>query len=110
MKWKNIEAKFDEILKQQEEKYIPGGLTKGIVWIGKSDTAGSWETDEEWIGVDKDGQLHWAYASGCSCWDGDFSNEIIKDIKIMELMHKHTPEEWLGAIEKYDKTLNFQEL
>lgn len=69
------------------------------VWCGRSDIAGSYEVDEEWIGVTEAGKIAWAYASGCSCWEGDFSEERFASMKEVTLNHDHnTPEEWEKAI------------
>lgn len=68
------------------------------VWIATSDKADSYEVDEEWIGMKGDGSLVWAYASGCSCWDGDYDTDIIKDIKVFEFTHKEMAEGWKDAI------------
>ena len=75
--------------------------TKGdheAVWIAKSDIAGSYEVDEEWIGMKGDGSLVWAYASGCSCWGGDYDTAVAKEIKAFDLTHKIPPKEWEKAI------------
>ena len=64
------------------------------VWIAKSEIAGSYEVDEEWIGMKGDGSLVWAYASGCSCWDGRYDTKVEKTVKAFTLDHKHTPQEW----------------
>ena len=68
----------------------PSRCQKGIeaVWIACSDTAGSYEVEEEWIGMRGDGSLHLAYASSCSCWGGDYAIEAIKDIKVFKFTHE----------------------
>lgn len=68
------------------------------VWIAKSDIAGSYEVDEEWIGMKGDGSLIWAYASGCSCWYGDYDVAVDKTIKAFKLVHDVPPENWEKAI------------
>lgn len=76
--------------------------TKGgheAVWMAKSDIAGSYEVDEEWIGMKGDGSLVYAYASGCSCWDGNYDCTCYAEgIKIVKFAHKHGVEEWEKAI------------
>lgn len=68
------------------------------VWIAKSDIAGSYEVDEEWIGMKGNGSLVWAYASGCSCWGGEYDTKIGKSLKAFTLNHKRTSEEWRKKI------------
>lgn len=81
------------------------------VWCAKSDTAGSYEVDEEWIGITPQGNIAWAYASGCSCWDGDFSEERFASMKEVTINHKQIPpEEWEKAIIKFAETLEMQSL
>lgn len=80
------------------------------VWCAKSDTAGSYEVDEEWIGVTPQGGIAWAYASGCSCWDGNFDEERHASVKELTLQHDHPPEDWEKAIIKFAETHVMQEL
>lgn len=84
-------AKFEHDLKGGHES----------VWVAVSDLADSYEVDEEWIGIKGDGSLVWAYASGCSCWDGTYDTNVAKEVKVMVLVHKHLPEEWEKAIIKF---------
>lgn len=71
------------------------------VWIAKDDIAGSYEVDEEWIGMKGDGSLVWAYASGCSCWDGTYESQNEKTVKAFRLNHNIAPEKWEEAIIKF---------
>lgn len=80
------------------------------VWFAKSDTAGAYEIDEEWIGVTPQGNVAWAYASGCSCWDGDFDEERHASVKELTLRHEHAPEKWEEAAIKFAETHVMQEL
>lgn len=80
------------------------------VWCAKSDIAGSYEVDEEWIGVTSQGSIAWAYASGCSCWSGEFNEERFASVKEVTLDHKHAPEDWEAAIIKFAETETMQEL
>lgn len=81
------------------------------VWCGKSDTAGMYEVDEEWIGVTEGGKIAWAYASGCSCWDGDFSEERFASMKEVTLSQTHnTPEAWEACIIKFAETGIMQDM
>lgn len=79
------------------------------VWIAKSDIAGSYEVDEEWIGIKGDGSLVWAYASGCSCWAGDYDTKVEKTIKAFDLNHKWKSEEWEEKIIAFAESFEFQE-
>lgn len=110
MKYKNIEKNFDKLLKQQREEYSrPAPYLKDVeaVWVAVSDRADSYEVNEEWIGVKRDGTLVWAYASGCSCWDGDYEFKDLKQktMKAVELVHEREPKEWTDAIKKFDADL-----
>lgn len=74
------------------------------VWVAKSDVAGAYQVDEEWFGVRLDGSLAYAYASGCSCWDGSYDAEVIgkpKEVKAFPFKHGKAPKEWLQAIAKF---------
>lgn len=79
------------------------------VWCARSDTAGSYEVDEEWIGISPKGDLVWAYASGCSCWDGDYSEDTKPTMKEFTLEHTHTPEDWEKMIITFSETKKIQE-
>lgn len=109
-------SNFDELLKKQEENYSSNPnkyVSEPVVWCANSDTADSYEVNEEWIGVTRDGTLVWAYASGCSCWDGDYETEILsgeKTIKTMKLIHDHEPQEWLDAVERFKNTGEIQNI
>ena len=99
-----------EKIKKNWAKYehdIKGGHE--AVWLAKSDIAGSYEVDEEWVGIKGDGSLVWAYASGCSCWDGNYDAEVVKSIKVMKLNHKWLPENWEEKIIKFAETGKLQE-
>lgn len=63
------------------------------VWI-VDDISADYQVDEERIGIMKDGSFVWAYASGCSCWEGAYSTQVEKSVKVFELEHKKAPEEW----------------
>jgi len=80
------------------------------IWCAKSDTADSYEVDEEWIGVSPQGNIVWAYASGCSCWAGDFEEDRFVTMKEVQLHHSHTPEHWEKAIIQFVETKVMQEL
>lgn len=87
--------------------------TPMAVWFVTDDMADSYEVDEEHIGMKEDGTLVWAYASGCSCWDGDYSIKDIgcdtESVKVFEFDHENMPEKFdkqlLEFVDKY-KTLN----
>ena len=102
---KNWETLYD---KQNNGYYSSPKIV--AVWCAKSDIAGSYEVDEEWIGVTPQGSIAWAYASGCSCWGGDFTEERFASMKEVTLDHKHTPEDWEKAIKAFVETGVMQEL
>lgn len=109
-KYKNILKNWDKLMEAQSKDWgSPARDPKTmnlVLWVAVHDTADSYEVDEEWVGITKDGQLYWAYASGCSCWDGDYGTEPIKDIKSFAFDHKEiAPKEWLDALKKFDEDL-----
>lgn len=73
------------------------------VWFYLSSHSFSYDIDDEKIGVKKDGKLVWAFASGCSCWDGSWNTEECptKDMKVFEFQHEDTKEEWEQALIKF---------
>lgn len=93
-------SKYDHDVKDNNE----------AVWIAKSDIADSYEVDEEWVGMKGDGTLIWAYASGCSCWDGEYETKPIKTLKTFSFTHNHLPEEWEKRIIEFAKTKKIQDL
>lgn len=106
---------YEEALQEVKENWatyehdIKG--THEAVWMAKSDIAGSYEVDEELIGMKADGTLVYAYASGCSCWDGKYECTChAEGIKVMKFDHKHGIEEWEKAIIKFAETGEIQEL
>lgn len=99
---------WEELHAKQEKSY---SQPKSVaVWCAKSDIAGSYEVDEEWIGVTPQGNIAWAYASGCSCWGGEYDETHKPTIKELTLDHKHTVEDWEKAIVAFVETQEIQEL
>lgn len=106
---KQIVKNWESIKDKQKYGYSSPKMI--AVWCAKSDTAGSYEVDEEWIGITPQGSIAWAYASGCSCWSGDFDEERFASMKEVTLKHdSNTPEEWEAAIIKFAETGLMQEL
>lgn len=98
----SIVSKWEELRKIQKEEYHKP--KSDAVWVAKSDIAGSYEVDEEWIGISPQGNIVWAYASGCSCWNGDYDEDTKPTIKEFTLKHEHLPEKWEKAIIEFSKT------
>lgn len=72
-----------------------------VVWIIESDISAPYETDYEKIGMKQDSTLIWAYASGCSCWDGDYAIHEFHDPKEMltfEFNHDQVKTDWQKMI------------
>lgn len=107
---KKIVKNWEEIKKNQGKDYSWGCPKSIAVWIGKSDIADSYEVDEEWIGISPQGNIVWAYASGCSCWDGDYDEDTKPTVKEFTLEHKNTPEEWEQAIIRFADNFEMQDL
>ena len=102
-----IQEALDKVVKnwQTLEKSEKGGVE--AVWIYEDDTADAYEVDEEWIGVTARGNVAWAYASGCSCWDGDYDahDKSLDTIKSFVFTHDNTGKEWEAAIIKFAEGL-----
>ena|SRR3990167_620652 len=96
-----IEKAKNDILKKwgELEHEIKDGHE--AVWFAKSDLSESYEVDEEWLGLKGDGSFVWAYASGCSCWDGDYDGKVEKEIKAFKLEHNRTYEEWENSLTEF---------
>lgn len=97
-----------EALAKVKEKWgeLPHEKRGGFdcVWMVGTDHAESYEVDEEWIGMREDGVIVWAYASGCSCWDGEYEvheTHDEKEIKAFEFNHQDMRESW------EEKIINF---
>lgn len=106
---KKIVSDWENIKDKQNAGYSTPKMI--AVWCGKSDTAGSYEVDEEWIGITPKGKIAWAYASGCSCWLGDFDEERFASMKEVVLTHtQNTPEDWEKAIIAFAETGVIQKL
>ena len=76
------------------------------VWIADYN-AGSYEVDEEWIGMKGDGSLIWAYASGCSCWDGTYNSKPIPTLKSFQFNVKEMSKDWKNAIIRFAEDFKF---
>lgn len=105
-----IVTKFDEIKKSDGygESAVGRRKIEGVdaVWFYISDTAGSYEVDEEWLGVTKSGQIAWAYASGCSCWDGDSYDRYDEATKAVMAFISQTVREALERVRVEKKAEN----
>ena len=89
-KWYDIPTskKWDDEKKGHREMLY--GTTIEAVWLGVSDKSEGYDTEEEWVGIRQDGQIVWAYGSGCSCWDGSYAIEghcHVKDVKTATMNH-----------------------
>jgi hypothetical protein len=80
------------------------------VWLGVSDKCESYDVDEEWVGVRQDGEITWAYASGCSCWDGSYRIDghcHVKDVKTATMNHpENMAVDWAAKIIEFASGLN----
>lgn len=47
--------------------------------IASFDIAGDYEVDEGTVHLLADGRIYYRYASGCSCWDGNYNSEAYDD-------------------------------
>lgn len=105
---KEIVSDWENLRTSQKKDW--GTPKSEAVWVAQSDIAGSYEVDEEWVGISPQGNIVWAYASGCSCWDGDYDEEHVKTLKEVTLNHQIPPEEWEKAIIRFAETKQLQDL
>lgn len=73
------------------------------VWFVDNDISADYEVDIEKVGMKQDGSLIWAYASGCSCWDGYYATKPVPDIKVFEFNHSDLKEKWQEVLIKFVK-------
>lgn len=96
--FKTIQGNWDSLLSAQLSRITYGSPDReNVIWVVNTDHADSYETDEEWLGIKKDGTIVWAYASGCSCWGGDYEvheTHDPKEIKSFTFNHEDMKEEW----------------
>ena len=93
---KNITKDWEKLYSEQKASYEHSisGIKNPMVVVAISDKSEDYSVDIEAIGISPQGNIFWAYASGCSCWDGDYTEETKPTIKEFQLVHEHTPEEW----------------
>ena len=103
---KKIQKDFDELLAKQNSTYNTQPA-KEAIWFHTTDHADSYEVDEEWLGITATGKIAWAYASGCSCWDGDFTESLCetKDLKEFEFEHEDMKAEWQEKLIEFAEKL-----
>lgn len=66
-----------------------------------------YSVDIEELWVDKLGDFIWRYASGCSCWDGDYTEDTLPTIKEFRVQCDKT---WEDAVYKFAETGEEQDL
>lgn len=109
----NIEENL-QYIKDNWKNLNPGKIngydwndTPVAVWFANTDHAAEYEVDEEWIGMKEDGTLVWTYASGCSCWNGNYETKDIgcdtKSVKVFEFSHEDMKEGWEKQLEEFVK-------
>lgn len=103
-----VRDNWDTLKKSSLGSEYGGTPTEEAVWMVESDRKdpGDYGIDEENIGMLKDGTLIWAYASGCSCWDGDYTHEHIKDIKTFKFEHPGLTEKWKELIIEFAEKMD----
>lgn len=86
-------------------EYGSSNPTPDCVWFAESDTSQGYDVDIEKVGMTKDGRLIWAYASGCSCWEGEYYSEEIgcttRSVKNFEFQHQDMKDEWSKQLLKF---------
>lgn len=93
------------IEKQENDRYTLPKIK--AVWFHRSNRSEWYNVDEEWLGVTKEGKIAWAYASGCSCWDGDFDEKECDTETIKEVIFKHEDmkKEWEEKLIEFARTV-----
>lgn len=90
---------------EQENPAQHRGIKTKAVWFLESDQSADYETDIECVGVTREGKIAWAYASGCSCWDGEFDEGDCDTISIKEFTFNHeslnSNDTWQNALIKF---------
>lgn len=92
--WAELKKKQEAIAAAEPYQSIPG---EDCVWFVSSDMATSFDVDHEAIGMRSNGALVWAYASGCSCWDGEYEIHQTHDLpefKAFVFNHEGMTEDW----------------
>lgn len=79
------------------------------VMVAQRDTHPDYAVDIQELWVCKDGSFLWRYASGCSCWDGDYTEDHVATIKEFKVDVSATPE-WIDSIIKYAENGMSQDL
>lgn len=91
-----VQAKVEEI----------GGET--AAWFMEVDDSAEYSIDRECVGIRQDGTFVWAYASGCSCWDGDYEVENIADeptLKVFSFKSDEMSKKWMSAFLAFAESL-----
>jgi hypothetical protein len=57
--------------------------------------------EEEWVGIEGDGTVVWAYASGCASAHGPQETESDAEIKVLQCNRKDIPQPWQAAIIRF---------
>lgn len=57
---------------------------KSLTILASIDESEPYEVDEAIIGLDQDGRFVLLTASGCSCWDGDYDEEVFDSLDALE--------------------------
>ena len=96
---------YDKLLEDQKDLY--GKPSKEAIWFVTSDKSQSYEVDYEWLGVTGNGKIAWCYASGCSCWEGDWEVKVCdtNTIKTVEFHHADMSKEWQDRLIKFAENM-----
>lgn len=103
---------YEQALTKIQENWgkLPHETIEGheAVWIIDSDMSGSCGVDYEKVGMKENGTLVWAYASGCSCWSGDYEVHEFhepKEIHAFVFNHEQVKTSWQDMIIKFAESL-----
>lgn len=87
--WEEKIVRFiDNVAKIPEDFWIQSEKGNEVVWLMSREdgTAGSYETSQERFGITKEGKVIWGFSSGCSCWDGWNSDDLIDPVTWKEFI------------------------
>ena len=74
------------------------------VWIRIPPTDEASEGEEEWIGMQGDGLLVWAYASGYASSNGNPETENLQEVQVWQFDRKDMPKPWKEAMITFAET------
>jgi hypothetical protein len=93
----------------QAVKKIAGNIpeTEDRILVAEKDSSADYDVDIEEVWITRKSEFVWRYASGCSCWGGEYDEDNLPTVK--EFVVK-CDEEWQNAVIKFAETGKVQDL